>query len=136
MTPNEQQIAIAEACGWTGIYTGSDKKSYGHHENQTTTLREPIPGYLNDLNAMHEAEKVLTDNFTTQDFQLARFIGHLENVVSRDVAIPPVGWSWALVTSTAAQRAEAFLRTLDLWKDDASHLNTVASSTAPRETPK
>lgn len=53
MNPEQQRIAIAEACG---------KWHYGWpHEymSQIDRLRH-IPDYLHDLNAMHEAEKVLT----------------------------------------------------------------------------
>ncbi len=62
-----------------------------------------LPDYLNDLNAMHEAEKVLTD---AQRKQYAELL------------LPMMGepeWSYNDVFATAAKRAEAFLRTLNLW---------------------
>lgn len=105
MTPEAQRMAIAEACGWsvddpeTGNYmAGCDCKGrYG-----------AIPDYLTDLNAMHKAEKVL--NFT----QRRRYHVELQNIFSR-----PLNGSLVMfkecITSTAAQRAEAFLRTLNLW---------------------
>lgn len=59
---------------------------------------------LNDLNAMHEAEKVLS-SFTV-------YSGCLEGIIQRD------GADWCLIFhATAEQRAEAFLRTLKLWVD-------------------
>lgn len=67
---------------------------------------EQVPDYLNDLNAMHEAEKVLKveQHFTFQ-VELARVI----NTITYPL-------NFALLHATAAQRAEAFLRTLNLWK--------------------
>ena len=52
--------------------------------------------YTSDLNAMHEAEKVLSNN------QWLDYVGALNQNVA----------------ATAAQRAEAFLKTLNLWTDD------------------
>ena len=63
------------------------------------------PDYLNDLNAMHQAEKVLTQ---AQDYQY------------RDSVLPAVckdGSGMIALTATAAQRAEAFLRTIGKWKE-------------------
>ena len=62
---------------------------------------------VNDLNAMHEAEKVLTYE------QLPVYIATLKNpVLMKDEGVS----DFDLMHSTAAQRAEAFLRTLGLWK--------------------
>jgi hypothetical protein len=63
----------------------------------------PIPDYLNDLNAMHEAENILS----SEKWQRRDYIDYL----SEDD-------QWLHVHSTAAQRAEAFLRTLNLWEND------------------
>jgi hypothetical protein len=120
MNKEKQRIAIAEACGWKDIkdtnhedvniesrsiscwsgLTGVPPK-FIHYEN-----RIRIPDYLNDLNAMAEAEKVLQDD--------------------REAAFR--GWLWlahgqpelrcAIVHATAAQRAEAFLKTIGKWEDD------------------
>ena len=87
MTPEEQRVAIAEACGWKTGYR--DPEAW-----------HPLPDYLNDLNAMHEAEKVLTTAQTTTMSQyLHRRLGML--------------WGFA----TASQRAEAFLYTIGKWKE-------------------
>ncbi len=58
-----------------------------------------------DLNAMHEVEKVLVD---PQRKQYAELL------------LPMMGepeWSYNDVFATAAQRAEAFLRTIEKWDD-------------------
>ena len=60
-----------------------------------------IPDYPNDLNAMHEAERTMGDPQLWVEYQsyLSDVMGH-------------VGW---LYHATASQRAEAFLKTLNLW---------------------
>jgi hypothetical protein len=90
MNPEQQRIEIAKACG------------EGHHH-----LRN-LPDYLNDLNAMHEAEKVLTEkqrmNYSDYTYDIA-----CESQKQTGK------WTW--ISLTAAQRAEAFLRTLNLWEE-------------------
>ncbi len=110
MTPEQQQIAIAEACGWKGI---SPSYLVGYAPWRPTPYSErvmgdlesipldPLPDYLNDLNAMHDVEDTMGDPqlWTEYDNQLASVMDH-------------VGWKYH---ATAAQRAEAFLKTLNLW---------------------
>lgn len=98
MKPEEQRIKIAEACGWTvkrdsyGVVGTNDGIHWHSHAG--------FPDYLNDLNAMHEAENMLTeDQMTTMSQCLHRCVGML--------------WGFA----TASQRAEAFLKTLNLWEE-------------------
>ena len=75
-----------------------------------------LPDYLNDLNAMHEAEKVLLGD------QRIIFLDELLDVLG--LKLGPGGWDmdlysvWLMTRATAAQRAEAFLRTLGKWEDD------------------
>lgn len=68
---------------------------------------EDLPDYLNDLNAMHEAEKRLTDE---QLADMAEWIGVDDNEA------PAKSWR-ILLRATAAKRAKAFLRTLNLWTE-------------------
>jgi hypothetical protein len=102
MTDVAQRIAIAEACGWKRLATPGawiSPKGRFHYPP-----KETIPDYLNDLNAMYEAEKALlpfeSDKWQSYVFWLAQ----LAPLGGRDHA-------------TAAQRAEAFIRTLNLWDD-------------------
>jgi hypothetical protein len=104
MSPEEQRIAIAEVCGWTP-YDGWNLA--WTHKNGPAGIAIPakyLPDYLNDLNAMHEAEKVLTreQQRTYTKLLHPEHINHL----SAD---------WCVLHATAAQRAEAFLKTLNLW---------------------
>jgi hypothetical protein len=72
---------------------------------------ERIPDYLNDLNAMHEAEKVLE---LTQYWHYADI--HIRDVVMRDNRGRSPAAQTSYACATAAQRAEAFLRTIGKWE--------------------
>jgi hypothetical protein len=108
MKPEQQRIAIAEACGWKFI------PEYYHGEDQppefTTVTPDGrhlcgyYPDYLNDLNAMHEAEKILTAQ------QRRSYVNCLFNL--------PVSECESNAFATAAQRAKAFLRTIGKWEEE------------------
>ena len=122
MTPEAQRIAIAEECGW---------KNHNHPDvmqlKQGWTMPEKwcmdpkgvlrfnhdkMPDYLNDLNAMHDAEKVLTQD------QLIDYSRHLGKLVTIHLPASRAAWmDFKLINSTASQRAEAFLRTIGKWKE-------------------
>jgi transcriptional regulator of NAD metabolism len=71
--------------------------------------------YASCLNAMHEAEKVLTPE------QQQTYVDHLADVCEVYIDHDVGGWgdfcAFAVFHATAAQRAEAFLRTIGKWKD-------------------
>ncbi len=111
MTPEEQRIAIAEACGWTATVDDDQFWRATRADGSMTSdlwcsmssvWNVGIPDYLNDLNAMHEAEKVLTRE------QEKEYAYQLEAVCC------PLEYGWH---ATATQRAEAFLRTIGKWKE-------------------
>lgn len=106
MTKEEQRIAIAEACGWEAIALlgGEEEPEYLCGIVNKYPLR--VPDYLNDLNAMHEAEKAL-DSDKRERYMTALAMSDPGHGSS----------SWYIVHLTAAQRAEAFLRTLGKWKE-------------------
>ena len=103
MTPEAQQIAIAEACGLSDISKIGERLMHGG-----TGIFLNVPDYLNDLNAMHEAEKVLSR------WQVEKYLdvlsGFTEGRGNSDYV-----W-YTTVFATAAQRAEAFLRTIGKWE--------------------
>jgi hypothetical protein len=111
MTPEAQRIAIAEACGWTDL-----DRRLGDKRTNAQCDYCGIPDYLNDLDAMHEAEKVLTDE---QRKQYSETLGLVVNQLRPLTVTGKVNWWWMakFAHATAAQRAEAFRRTLGLWKD-------------------
>jgi len=125
MNKERQRIAIAEACGWDcdpvearqwgsrGQWCKAPagfRYTYPHKEGGLLSKNSFLPDYLNDLNAMHEAESTLAN--TTQQ---AIYDDKMFRVVHEQTK--PNGVStFDKIHSTAAQRAEAFLKTLDLWE--------------------
>jgi len=102
-------ITIAIICGWT--YKEEDYTYYGFTRNIPMTRKRwfspsgvdtlVLPDYFNDLNAMHEAEKVLTGE--TKDKYINQLVfGSITNGDSH------------VLFATAAQRAEAFLKVFGL----------------------
>ena len=104
MTPEQQRIAIAEACGWTEIEpcTCCDGVSRGYTPTPGAHKKH-LPNYLNDLNAMNEVEKAMNNN------DWWKFVEHLINICGGGTALG--------ISATAAQRAEAFLRTIGKWEE-------------------
>lgn len=110
MDKNQQQIAIAEACGWTRMEIQEAPVHWRDHpiishkwiRPNVDSDSEP-PDYLNDLNAMHEAEEILTDH--TGYWQW----------IERLQGGPPL--KFTLLRAKADVRAEAFLRTIDRWEE-------------------
>ena len=105
MSPEKQRIAIAEACGWQHtnderIWTDTSIQRAGRFWH----FIEHLPDYLNDLNSMHKAENsfALDGKWLNYEKELTR--------------LTPMGrcvWH-----ATAAQRAEAFLKTVGRWEDN------------------
>lgn len=109
MTEEAQRIAIAESVGWTEISDWGAGGINGKHP--TGPWVEVIPDYLNDLNAMHEVEKMLTNR------QKEKYLDILSDFTEgrRDTS-----YVWHdTVFATAAQRAEAYLRTIGKWEGGA-----------------
>ena len=114
MNKEEQRIAIAEACGWRDIHTFREYDGTcvidGVYKNNPDGFRTIIPDYLNDLNAMHEAEKVLT---------VSQHSDYICQLYYKTMGLGKGICDWQkLAGATAAQRAEAFLKTLNLWKEE------------------
>jgi hypothetical protein len=112
MNKEKQRIAIAEACGWTGL-----KESMGYETRYRGTPSETavwvsLPDYLYDLNAMHEAEKVLTDE------QMLDYLDALLDVLGKNIGpggLISTDSVWQMTHATATQRAEAFLKGIGKW---------------------
>jgi len=123
MTDQEINVAIAEACGWKpceGWWCQKCGKvelyevTYAEfHENCGTLVgTQPTPDYCHDLNAMHEAERVVFDTPDTIENDARRkFYTRNLNIVSCKT------YGDRLFRATAHQRAEAFLRTLGKWNE-------------------
>lgn len=129
MDKDAQRIAIAEACGWSWFYAKHNhwivdgpngehfEPGYGEWEpfdshTGDRNARFPkwhgcdfIPDYLNDLNACAEMENSLD----ASQWDIYR------RNLAKEWATNEDDGMWAAINSTAPQRAEAFLRTLNLW---------------------
>ena len=93
MKPEQQRIAIAEACDTMRWSYALPQKCVG----------ASVPDYLNDLNAMRDAEKVLNQEQKEDYFFIIfNFYGN---------------WPKA-IQATAAQRARAFLRVIGKWEGE------------------
>lgn len=114
MSPEAQQIAIAEACGFETLYAPlKDSKVWVRREGDMQY--RSCPDYLNDLNAAHTAEMSLSDtsprldkNGQPEKSDRARF---------REQLCVVALMNGGPIHATAAQRVEALLRTKGLWVD-------------------
>lgn len=105
MTPEDQRIAIAEACGVM-------KWSYAL---PVPTIHCEVPDYLNDLNAMHEAEGVILDPNSPLVWVNYEERGEIKRAYQDNLERAATLGGTSAICATAAQRAEAFLKTLGLW---------------------
>lgn len=100
MTDEQINRAIAKMCGWeileNPIIIGCACYAKDPHGEPECG----VPNYSGDLNAMHEAEKVLRNGRNYE------YLHQLERVTQS-----------SMIYATAHQRAEAFLRTLGKWKE-------------------
>lgn len=115
MTPEEQRVAIAGACGWTNIQAAGTGQLVGCFGPLRGFMS--IPDYPNDLNAMRDAALHLRK--TGNQFQWLEYHTILFLMVTGLLK-----WSgdsvlmWDVIEATSAQRAEAMCRTLwpERWK--------------------
>ena len=107
MTDEQINAAIAEACGWECIVPDVWHHGPVGYSKGIPDVRTKIPDYCNDLNAMHEAEKVLAPkNWNNFSENWHNYYMHLRG-----------GDADRAIHATARQRAEAFLRTLGKWEE-------------------
>jgi hypothetical protein len=107
MNEHEQGIAIAEACGWKR--QEPDSCFFDDPTESFQVYVGDLPDYFHDLNAMHEAERTLNPS--------------LAGCYAR--TLTSIAWQseqpvFAPMSATAAQRAEAFLRTIGRWTETNS----------------
>jgi hypothetical protein len=119
MTADEQRIAIATACGWRIVQTtkyawvvicpSNIERAWSSHDGVMNDKPASyyLPDYLGDLNAMHEAEMILPRPLYHVDYWQKGY-GRFQTLLAEFTITP--------YSATAAQRAEAFLRTLNLWQ--------------------
>ena len=121
MSPEKQRIAIAKACGWKDhddpevmkLKVGwTMPEKWCLDPKGVLRFNHDRPDYLHDLNAMHTAWKTC---ISFKDRVHPRYRRILRSICERDRGL---FGEWDALNATAAQRAEAFLKTLNLWTDD------------------
>jgi hypothetical protein len=135
MTDQDINAAVAEACGWVDIFTATGKEEWlgtfaykyggkvmGFHADQSKDDHaHEIPNYCGDLNAMHEAEKLLNEK------QQVWYLQKLTQVRFREGVSGMIACMIDKTTfATARQRAEAFLRTLGKWRETTTPATPVS----------
>lgn len=115
MSPEAQRIAIAEACGWSLQESPFPTVCPGKVWLRTNPMaaastNDLLPDYLTDLNAMHEAEAHLLK------VHARKYTRELSALVEPEYV--EEYHYFRVISATAAQRAEAFLRTIGKWEDD------------------
>lgn len=122
MKANKQQMVIAEMCGWREAFP---KHSPPHPETKRGGILLPyywvneinharalqLPDYLNDQNAIYDAEEHFTYN------QLLEYTHNLAVVHLK--AANRNDWTYdAFVHIPANERAEALLKTIGKWEEE------------------
>ena len=110
MNKEKQRIAIAEACGYEKRYSSYWECDCWFDPEDTPldgSSDVVLPDYLNDLNAMHEAELL----FSRADQPVDRWLDYVHQLCLR---LGESEWGFA----NASQRAEAFLRTIGKWEEE------------------
>lgn len=139
MKQEAQQIAIAEACGFEWFRWGQPKDAMhflvkprenngsfvlsNRPDDLTGARLDEVPKYPTDLNAMHGAVAYMQSldrgaRRWTAQIQ-GQYVEHLISAVTR--ANPDWmcrGSVENCIEATAAQRAEAFLRTIGKWVEE------------------
>lgn len=133
MNPEEQRIEIAIACGWVRPCPDTHPKMwrrpkdgnwdgpFRHREGKGRWL-EVIPDFLGDLNACAEMERAL------EPFQRDLYANILFDIIhphqvdgadNEKYGAPQLAWPgvYQMICATAAQRCEAFLRTVGKWRE-------------------
>lgn len=108
MSADEINRAIAEHLGWEDCFNGFGTETRYKGTPSEVRVTVPYPRYSKDLNAMHEAEKVLTP----LEFEVYRWI--LWGLCKQPQVTE---WSRSYLSAVASQRAEAFLKAIGKWRD-------------------
>lgn len=119
MNEHCQNEKIALYCGWK-----FDKNQYKQWINPDGTSWNYPPAYNKDLNQMHNAEKSLEDKDENGRLMAEYATWKLPSVCEiysrKNELVHPYAGSignYLLIHATAAQRAEAFLKTIGKWEE-------------------
>lgn len=114
MTPEKQRLAIAchvwRAKGCLTWANGLQRDAEESVKTGKPLDFSGVPDYLNDLNAMHRAEEGLLGG------EYAVFARHLAELLPPYDSNTGQYADLSICHTTAAQRAEALLKTVGLWE--------------------
>ena len=115
MKTEAQRIAIAEACGAEIEFEDGSPVNYvvwpEKFRNQDGySFEYAIPHYPSDLNAMHEAAKILPAYTEGEGPDRVIYHNEIVNILRHTNGTGPFGYE--IIEATASQRAEAFLKTI------------------------
>lgn len=122
MTPDQQRIAIAEARGYSRFYVDEDESMPGRYGMEFDGWKTPsgrltttLPNYPQDLNAIHEARKVLV---TTTELRV-KYLNTLRAIVGRrcpkNTVGAPLVSDYDLVNAEAWEHAETLVKVAGKW---------------------
>ena len=105
MTNEHINQRIAEACGWKEVEPWLDgDRCFELNQSVCGYRIEDIPNYCTDLNAIHEAEKIIKNT--------DKWRGYKEELNCMPIDT---------IHATARQKAEAYLKALGKWNTQQDH---------------
>lgn len=114
MTDEQKRIKIAEWCGWEFQPlppSANPEDRSGWYHKPSERLRKAPPDYLFDLNAMHDAQSLLSESQKV----------HYQEALSTLTRKNPHVSCWDLIHASARQRAEALLSVMSAWPVASDH---------------
>ncbi len=122
MTPERQQVALAQACGWTDfewvVTSGSTRYAIGvcpAHVRGGEKVR--LPDY-HDLNAIHAAEEsiLFRGDGLEAEGRRTRWGEEVDQMAVRIMQERGGSLAYLIPHLSAAQRTEVLLRTIEKWE--------------------
>jgi hypothetical protein len=106
-----QRIALAQISGWIHTPQKNNPNCWRHGDGRRVRTFHDLPNYLNDLDAIHQAEyAVWNDESLVVTYQET-----LKEIYVRSAGYQGAGY-WFM--AGAPLRAEAILKTLNLWENE------------------
>jgi hypothetical protein len=117
MNQEKQRIAIAQSDGWHDCYP-TDTGPMGFYRE--AGVSGDLPDYHNDMDIIQAVVRKLEPD----TYRAFRFVDEIARIIYAQTGFDH--WSikrnsgvYALLTTTPAQWCEAYLKAMDLWKDEA-----------------
>lgn len=110
MTPHEINLAIGKSLGFAQCPIALSHGFPPEYCYRKDTYIGELPDFYGSLDRMHEVERSIQHKM--------QYVIQLHRVCNNDQGpwdLPTTDLQFNYVTATAAQRAEAYLRTLNLW---------------------